>query len=130
MSRPADASSLPDVLVAEPDVLLRRAVKQVAEEVGIARVHETPDIHGAVREMELRPFSALVIALDREGDAFDLLTLLRCGQYPSGASTPAAVLLRTSQEGAAVRLASLGVHETLDGPHSVRRVLDLIGRLV
>jgi hypothetical protein len=40
------------------------------------------------------------------------------------------VLLRTGQEGAAVRLASLGVRETLDGPHSVRRVLDLIGRLV
>jgi hypothetical protein len=51
MSRPADACSLPDVLVAEPDVLLRRAVKQVAGEIGIARVHETPDIHGAVREM-------------------------------------------------------------------------------
>ena len=27
-------------------------------------------------------------------------------------------------------VASLGVRETLDGPHSVRRVLDLIGRLV
>jgi hypothetical protein len=66
MSQPADACTLPDVLVAEPDVLLRRAVKQVAGEVGIARVHETSDIHGAVREMELRPFSALVIALDRE----------------------------------------------------------------
>ena len=130
MSRPPEACTLPDVLVAEPDVLLRRAVKQVAEEIGIARVYETPDIHGAVREMELRPVSALVIALDHEGDAFDLLTLLRCGQYPSGASTPAAVLLRTGQEGAAVRLASLGVRETLDGPHSVRRVLDLIGRLV
>jgi DNA-binding response OmpR family regulator len=130
MSRPADACTLPDVLVAEPDVLLRRAVKQVAEEVGIARVYDTPDIHGAVREMELRPFSALVIALDREGDAFDLLTLLRCGQYPSGASTPAAVLLHTGQECDPVRLASLGVRETLDGPHSVRRVLDLIGRLV
>ena len=121
--------TLPDVLLAEPDVLLRRAVKQVAGEVGIARVHDAPDVHGAVREMELRPFSALVITLDREGDAFDLLTLLRCGQYPSGASTPAAVLLRPGQEGDPVRLASLGVRETLNGPHTVRRVLDLIARL-
>ena len=49
MSQPANASTLPDVLVAEPDVLLRRAVKQVAGEIGIARVYDAPDIHGAVR---------------------------------------------------------------------------------
>lgn len=130
MNRPADVVTLPDVLVAEPDLLLRRAVKQVAGEIGVARVHDAADVHGAVREMELRPFSALVIALDREGDAFDLLTLLRCGQYPSGPSTPAALLLGPGQDPGADRLASLGVRETLRGPHTVRRVLELITRLV
>lgn len=56
--------------------------------------------------------------------------LLRCGQYPSGASTPAAVLLRPGQEDDPTRLASLGVRETLNGPHTVRHVLDLIAGLV
>ena len=95
MSRPADACTLPDVLVAEPDVLLRRAVKQVAEEVGIARVYDTPDIHGAIREMELRPFSALVIALDREGDV-EKLTPKGVVAAPRGQGCPLRIVAKAA----------------------------------
>jgi CheY-like chemotaxis protein len=121
---------LPAVLLADSDLLLRRAVVQVAEELGLARVHGAPDVHAAVRQMEMQPFMALVIALDRGGDAIDLLTLLRCGQYPSPAATPVAVLTGPGRDIEAARLSSLGIRETLRSPCSARGVLDLIARLL
>ncbi len=130
MSVPIAAHIAPDVLLADRDTLRRRTVVQVARELGLARIHDTPDVHAAVCEMDTQPFTALVIALDSEGDAFDLVTLLRCGQYPSAASTPVALLIGHGQDADATRLASLGVRETLHGACSARGVLDLIGRLV
>jgi CheY-like chemotaxis protein len=126
----ADAP-LPDVLLADADLLLRRAVAKVADELGLAHVHGTPDVHSAVPLMESQAFDAIVIALDRKGDALDLLTLLRCGQYRSPASTPVAVLSRlVGEDDPAARLVSLDVRETLRSPCSARTVLDLIARLV
>jgi len=123
---------LPDVLLAESDLLLRRAVVKVAGELGLAQVHGTSDVHSAVALMESQAFDAIIIALDHKGDALDLLTLLRCGQYRSQASTPVALLASPGpgREGDDARLASLGVRESLHGPGSARSVLDLVARLV
>jgi DNA-binding response OmpR family regulator len=125
----ADAP-LPDVLLADADLLLRRAVVQVAAELTLARIHDTSDVHAAVSQVESRPFRAMVIALDGGQAAIDLLTLLRCGQYPSPAATPVAVLTGPGRDIEAARLSSLGIRETLRSPCSARGVLDLIARLL
>jgi len=125
-----EARPLPDVLLAEPDVLLRRAVTKVAGEMGLAHVHGVADVHAAVPLMEAEAFAAIVIALDRAGDAMDLLTLLRCGQYRASAATPVAVLTGPGREGDPDRLASLGVHQRLAAAYTARGVLDTVAILL
>lgn len=130
MSLSTDTAALPNVLLAEPDVLLRRAVVKVAGELGLAHVLGAPDVHSAVPLMESHPFDAIIVALDRGGDAMDLLTLLRCGQYRSAPSTPVAVLAGPGREGDAARLSSLGVRERLQATYTARSVLDTLARLL
>jgi DNA-binding NarL/FixJ family response regulator len=130
MSLPLPGKTLPAVLLAEPDVLLRRAVVTVASDMGLANVHPAHDIHAAVPLMEAHAFDAIVIALDQGGEAIELLTLLRCGQYLSAPATPVAVISAASAAGHAERLASLGAHDIARASCTVRRVLDTIGTLL
>jgi hypothetical protein len=130
VSLPIVNGTLPEVLLAEPDLLLRRAVVKVAGEMGLAHVHPASDVHAAVPLMEAHAFDAIVIALDREGDAIELLTLLRCGQYRSTAVTPVAVVAGPAQGSPADRLTSLDVHEMPRASCTVRRMLDTIGMLL
>lgn len=130
MSLSIDTAALPNVLLAEPDILLRRAVVKVAGELGLAHVHGAPDVHSAVLLMESQAFDAIIVALDREGNAMDLLTLLRCGQYLSAPSTPVTVLTGPGREGDAARLSSLGVRDRLQATCTARGVLDSLAILL
>jgi hypothetical protein len=130
MSRPLASETLPAVLFAEPDLLLRRAVATVAGDMGLAHVHPALDIHAAVPLMETQAFDAIVIALDPRGEALELLTLLRCGQYRSAHGTPVAVISCDATAAHAERLPSLGAREIPRASCSVRSVLDTIGTLL
>lgn len=130
MSLRGHIDTLPQVLMADPDLLLRRAVVAVAGELKLAHVRPVPDVHAAVPLIETREFDAIIIALDREGDSMELLTLLRCGQYRSAAATPVAVIWDQAGAAHAGRLKSLGVHEVPRASCTVRRVLDMIGTLL
>jgi DNA-binding NarL/FixJ family response regulator len=86
------------MLLLEPDALLRRTVVLTARSIGLAQVHEASSDGIARRMLMERPYAGAVLALDfgdRKFDQYDLTLLdqIRSGESACKPDMPIAVLL-------------------------------------
>lgn len=127
-------AALPQVLLVEPQFVLRRTVATVARELGMAQVTEAASHEAAGRMLADGRFDALVLDVDAEGRALRVLAQLRAGPAGSPAASPAdlPVLALVDPAGPPAHgpLAALQVTQLLARPFKARALLEAVAALV
>lgn len=117
------------LLLVEPQFVLRRTVSTMARDMGLADVQEATSPAVAERLLSERRFSALLVAIDDDGEVLKLLQRLRAGETPHPADVPVAVTASACDVELALRLKQLDIRRLLLKPFKVRGMLEVISAL-
>ncbi len=117
------------LLLVEPQFVLRRTVSTMAREMGLADVQEATSTAVAERLLFERRYDALLIAIDDEGEALELLRRLRAGESSHPAGVPVAATASSCDVELALKLKQLDVCRLLLKPFKVRGMLEVISAL-
>lgn len=117
------------LLLVEPQFVLRRTVSTLARDMGLADVQEATSTSVAEKLLVERRFNALLIALDEEGEALELLRRLRAGETAQASDLPIAVTAMSCDIELALRMKQLDVCRLLLKPFKVRGMLEVISAL-
>jgi hypothetical protein len=126
---PAPAVPPIELLLVEPQFLLRRTVAAVARELRLAHPKELTTIEQAATLVSLQAFDALFLSLDEEAAALALMERVRHGETRCAASIPIAVTAAACGTQLALRLKQLEVRRLVLRPFKVKGVLDAIATL-
>jgi CheY-like chemotaxis protein len=117
------------LLLVEPQFVMRRTVSTMAREMGLADVQEATSPAMAERLLFERRYDALLIAIDEDGAALELLRRLRAGETSHPADVPVAATAIACDVELALRLKQLDVRRLLLKPFKVRGMLEAISAL-
>ena len=127
----ATASMAPQIelLLVEPQFLLRRTVAAVARDMRLANPRELTTMEQAASLLSFQAFDALFLSLDEEAAALELMGRVRKGDTRCAADVPMAVMAASCGTPLALRLKHLDVRRLLLRPFKVKGVLDAIAAL-
>ncbi|MGQ3054349.1 MAG: response regulator [Roseateles sp.] len=117
------------LLLVEPQFVLRRTVAVMARDMGLGDVREATSTAVAEKLLQEERFNALLIAIDDEGAALELLRQLRAGNTMQPADLLVAATAGACDVELALRLKQLDVCRLLLKPFKVRGVLEVIAAL-
>ena len=118
-----------ELLLVEPQFLLRRTVAAVARDMRLAVPREATTIELAETLVTIHAFDALFLSLDEEDAALALMSRVRRGETQCARDIPIAVTAAACATPLALRLKELEVRRLLLRPFKVKGVLDAIGAL-
>ena len=118
-----------ELLLVEPQFLLRRTVAAVARDMRLANPRELTSIEQAQSLVAIKAFDALFLSLDEESAALELMSRVRNGGTRCAADVPIAVTAATCSAPMALRLKELDVRRLILRPFKVKGVLDAIAAL-
>jgi len=114
-----------NMLLVEPETMLRRTVALTARSLGMAHIHEAASAGSARDMLRQQRFDGAVIAIDTfGGHDLSLLDQLRQGRTISKASIPVAVLAAQCDGKLLEALRERGVNRVILKPFRVRALLD------
>jgi DNA-binding response OmpR family regulator len=117
------------LLLVEPQFVLRRTVALLARDMGLADVQEATSPAVAGRLLGERRFDALLVAVDDEGEALELMRRVRAGEIAHPANVPIAATAASCDVELALRMRELDVCRLLLKPFKVRGMLEVISAL-
>ena len=115
-----------ELLLVEPQFLLRRTVAAVARDMRLANPREITTIEQAESLVSLQAFDALFLSLDEESAALALMSRVRNGDTKCAPHVPIAVMAAACDTSLALRLKHLEVRRLILRPFKVKGVLDAI----
>ena len=115
-----------DLLLVEPQFLLRRTVSAVARDMRLANPREITTIEQAESLVSFQAFDALFLSLDEESAALELMSRVRNGDTKCAPDIPIAVMAAACDTPLALRLKHLEVRRLILRPFKVKGVLDAI----
>ena len=118
-----------ELLLVEPQFLLRRTVAAVARDLRLANPKEITTIEQAGTLVSVQAFDALFLSLDEEAAALELMSRVRGGQTRCAPDIPIAVTAAACDTSLALRLKQLEVRRLVLRPFKVKGVLDAIAAL-
>lgn len=117
------------VLLLEPDYMVRHTVAMTARSTGLAEIQEAPSLKTAQEILRRTPFDGLLLALSSEDHELDLIEQLRSGKTLSAASAVVAVMLTQCDTARAQKLRTVGVNQIILRPLKVKTLLGTIQAL-
>lgn len=123
-------AELKQMLLVEPESILRRTAAITARSMGLAEVQEASSTAAARQILAERPFHGALISIDA-GDAFDfsLLDLVRQGLSASRPRIPLAVLASRCDETLLAALRERSINRIVLKPFRARALLDTFAAL-
>jgi len=118
-----------ELLLVEPQFLLRRTVAAVARDMRLANPKELTTIEQAESLLSFHAFDALFLSLDEEQAALELMSRVRNGDTKCAPDVPIAVTAAACGTPLALRLKHLEVRRLILRPFKVKGVLDAIAAL-
>jgi CheY-like chemotaxis protein len=119
-----------NMLLVEPETLLRRTVALTARSLGMAHIHEAASTVSARELLREQRFDGAVISIDASGGHdLSLLDQLRQGRTISKSGIPVAVLASRCDGQLLESLRDLGVNRVILKPFRVRALLDTFSAL-
>ena len=118
-----------ELLLVEPQFLLRRTVAAVARDMRLANPREITTMEQAETLVSLQAFDALFLSLDEEAAALELMSRVRNGETKCAPDVPIAVTAAACDTPLALRLKLLEVKRLVLRPFKVKGVLDAIAAL-
>lgn len=127
-------TALPDLLLVEPEALLRRTVALTARAANLANMTEAASLASARSLLSRRRFDGAVIAVDVDAADIDggplaLLDFLQGTRSSDDAAMPVAVMLARCDADLLASLRSYGVNRVIIKPFRARAVIDAIVEL-
>ncbi|SFF77640.1 Response regulator receiver domain-containing protein [Duganella sp. CF458] len=121
---------LKQMLLVEPENILRRTAALTARSMGLAEVQEASSAAAARQMLAQHPFHGALISIDA-GDAFDLslLDLVRQGHSASRPRIPLAVLASRCDDTLLAALRERGINRIVLKPFRARALLDAFAAL-
>ena len=126
---PTPAAPPIDLLLVEPQFLLRRTVAAVARDMRLANPKEITTIEQAETLVSFHAFDALFLSLDEEAACLELMSRVRNGETKCAPDVPIAVTAAACGTPLALRLKHLEVKRLILRPFKVKGVLDAIAAL-
>ena len=126
---PAPAAPPIELLLVEPQFLLRRTVAAVARDMRLANPKEITTIEQAAALVAFQAYDALFLSLDEEEAALELMSRVRHGDTRCARDIPIAVTAAACGTLLALRLKELEVRRLILRPFKVKGVLDAIAAL-
>lgn len=117
------------LLLVEPQFVLRRTVSVMARDMGLADVQEATNTGVAERLLSERRFHAMLIAIDDDGEALELVRRVRAGDTSQATDLLVAATATACDVELALRLKQLDVCRLLLKPFKVRGMLEVITAL-
>ena len=115
-----------NLLLVEPQFLIRRTVAAVARDMRLANPKELTTIEQAESLVAFQSYDALFLSMDEEAAALELMSRVRNGDTKCAADIPIAVTAATCSTPLALRLKHLDVRRLILRPFKVKGVLDAI----
>lgn len=128
MSAAPGASSI-NVLLIEPDGLVRSTVASVCRELDIVRIHQATSLAMGEQWLQTLRADGLMLSLADPPAALLLLGRLRAGEFVCEAGIPVVVMAAASDEGILKQLKRLGVLRFLLQPFKLRDVVRTVEQL-
>lgn len=129
-----EPSATLQMLLVEPETLLRRTVSLTARTLGLGQIHEAASLAAAERLLREQAFHGAVIAIDcnavtEKGYDLSLLDLVRDGQSSSDAGIPIAVMADRATTELLRELRTRDVSRVILKPFRARVLLDAFAEL-
>lgn len=121
-----NADALPQLLLVEPDSLVRSTVSGVCIQLGLAQVHQAASVAVAEQVLANQPCDLVLISLSEEEPAFRLLEQLRAGSYVSSSQIPVAATTRTAGADLVTKVRAVQVRRLLLQPYKIRDVVHTV----
>ncbi|WP_295850031.1 response regulator [uncultured Xylophilus sp.] len=124
------APTLPNMLLVEPQFVMRRTMVTVGRELRIVDFQEATSVARAQALLESRRFGGLVLDMGDGPEALALLEQLRAGMFPSPADLPVIALTYVPPPAmVASRLAGFEPRHTLRKPFKVGELLESVAAI-
>ena len=116
-------SASPQLLLIEPDRIVRSTVASVCLGLDLARVHQAASVAIGLQMLQSQPMDALLISMaDLEG-ALSVLERLRAGAFTGAADMPVAVMATSADAALVERLRAFQIRRLLLQPFKIRDVV-------
>jgi CheY-like chemotaxis protein len=119
----------PDVMLVEPQFVMRRTMVAVARELQLVEFHEATSASKALALMSARPFRGLVLHIDDDAAAIGLLTRLREGSLASPANLPVIGLTYVATAAWDGQLEAFQPMRLLRKPFRIAELLESVSRM-
>ncbi len=123
------AAGRPQVLLIEPDGLVRGTVASVCRELQLVRLRQATSIAQGEKWMQSNVDHGLLLSLAERDAALALLTRLRAGELRCEVDIPVAVMAASADAELVVRLKELDVRRLLLQPFRLRDVVHTLEQL-
>ncbi len=118
---------LPQVLLLEPDYVMRRTLALTAKSGRLAQVHETGSHERVAALVATQRFDGFMIALNDVGDGLHWIETIRAGHTRSDGDAPIVVLADRIDHALAHQLRQHRVRRILLKPCKVRTLVEALG---
>jgi len=121
--------ALPQILLIEPDGLVRSTVAAVCREMRLAQVHQAAHVALGRQLLDAHTFDAWLVSTAEGETAIGLIQRLRAGQFFGGTEVPVAVMSASADRDAVERFKDLKVQRLLLQPFKIRDVVQTVEAL-
>lgn len=124
-----NAAGRPQVLLIEPDGLVRGTVSSVCRELQLVRLQQAISVAQGEKWLQAHAGRGLLISLAEREPALALLTRLRAGELRCEPDIPVAVMVHGADAELVARLKELDVRRLLLQPFRLRDVVHTLEQL-
>lgn len=114
------SSAMPQLLLVEPDRIVRSTVASVCRGLDLAQVHQAASVGIGLQMLQGQAMHALLLSVADPAPALELLERLRGGAFPGDAAMPVAVMATTADAALVQRLKALQIRRLLLQPFKIR----------
>ena len=119
----------PQILLIEPDGLVRGTVASVCRELQLVRLQQVTSVAQGEKWLQSNADHGLLLSLAERDAALALLTRLRAGELRCEADIPVAVMVHGADADLVTRLKELDVRRLLLQPFRLRDVVHTLEQL-
>lgn len=114
------------ILLVEQSAMVGNIIVSTARQLELPAVHLVTSIRSAQQQLQTHVYAGLIVALDDEAPALQLLDDLRTGSFKSFSDTAVAITAAACDVPLAKRLKVLDVRRILLKPFKIRDVISTI----
>ena len=119
-----------DILLIEPSSMTGGIIVATARQLALAHVRQVNSVRSAEAQLHGRPIACMIVSLDEQAEAVELLRKIRAAEFQVPPNIPVAITTAQVDAGTAEQLKALRVRRILLKPFKVRNVISTIEMLV